>query len=485
MEAKTPDEHVHNLEAKTPDEHVPLGGHAPIFRARWCLRGDMQRKGFDFDETFSPTIKQRSVRFLAALAAHTGLPMRGFDFKGAYLNAKAERESYIRVPDRYTDGKPEYCSLLLNLYGGCDAGRTWHLLLANTMMKDEGYARCAADPCVFIKSVGNQPAVVGVYNDDGISVALPTVSDRFLERIGAKFPLVDLGVLNNFMGVRVRQNPEQHRVALDQEDYVVNTLLPTVGMSDCNPAPTPAQAGLQLTREQSPQSEEEKAARSFTTQLYQMACGQLVWMGFTRPDIAFIVHMLCRFISNPGEPHWRALKRLCRYLKPSSHLGLVYEGRPIFRAMGYTDADYANDLEHRRSYSGWVIMLSGAPVAWGVQVQRSVATSTTDAEYFALAAAVKELLWWIDFMAETHTLGERPLLLNDNQAAIAMAHSENGATSRTKHIAVRMHFVRDVIMQGFIELAHCPSPHMLADIFTKLLGKGLFQTIAMQLVAAP
>ena len=212
-------------------------------------------------------------------------------------------------------------------------------------------------------------------------------------------------------------------------------------MEDVNPNDVPADPGVVLSCETSPFTDEKCVP-------YREAIGSLMFLAVTtRPDIAFSVNMVSRFQANPGQLHWNAVKRIFKYLKATSHYGIVYSPEDIdsFRLLGYSDADFAGDVDSRKSTSGYVFKISGGPVTWSTEKQSTVSTSTTEAEYIAASTAVKELLWLVQLLKDLDESemcsGGVPLLI-DNQSAIKLIKNPV-FHRRSKHIDVRYHFIRE------------------------------------------
>ena len=167
-------------------------------------------------------------------------------------------------------------------------------------------------------------------------------------------------------------------------------------MQDSKPVKVPIPVGVRLSVEQCPKTQEEEEDMSRVP--YASAVGSLMYaMVCTRPDIAHAMGVLSRFMSKPGKEHWTAVKRVFRYLRGTSDYGLCYQGRPgldrVLDIHGFVDADWARDLDQRRSTSGYVFNLFGGAVNWMSKKQSVVALSTTEAEYMAATHASKEAVW--------------------------------------------------------------------------------------------
>ncbi|KRZ27699.1 Retrovirus-related Pol polyprotein from transposon TNT 1-94 [Trichinella pseudospiralis] len=134
----------------------------------------------------------------------------------------------------------------------------------------------------------------------------------------------------------------------------------------------------------------------------------------------------------------------------------------------YSDSDWGNDRDDRRSISGWVVCHSGAAIAWTSKKQRTVALSTTEAEYMALSHAAKETAWLRSLQSELEKESSKPTLLCDNSGAVSISTGQS-SSARTRHIDIRYHFVKEKIQEGEIEMRQIPSADNAADMFTKAL----------------
>lgn len=217
----------------------------------------------------------------------------------------------------------------------------------------------------------------------------------------------------------------------------------------------------------------------FDRTVYQSAVGSLLYMSTsTRPDIAFAVGNVARFSANPTRLHWTGVKRIFRYLKGTSDMGLYYSSSVEDDLVGYSDSDWAGDCDDRRSVSGYMFKLCGAPISWRSKKQTTVALSTAEAEYVALSSATQEAVWLKQLLSEllAKQQSKAVLIYEDNQSAISMARNAQ-FHGRTKHIDIRHHFVREKVNDGTIDLKYCPTDRMLADVLTKGLARPAFETL--------
>jgi hypothetical protein len=272
----------------------------------------------------------------------------------------------------------------------------------------------------------------------------------------------DLGIAEKFLGMEIEYS-EDGSVKLHQEQYLCN-LLKRHGMQDCNPISMPLDTSIKLTKaiDTEPLVDSKEYA-SIVGGLMFAAC-------VTRPDLMCAVGQLSQFLNKPISQHMLAAKRVLRYLKGTLRLGIRY-GRPTTPLAGFSDADWAGDIDSRKSTTGYVIMLNNGAIAWRSQRQPTVALSTMEAEYMALTEATKELLWMRGFLMELGYGTDNPTdLFTDSQSALAL--SKNPVShARSKHIDVRHHFVRNAIQDNVVWVQHIPTEDMTADSLTKALGR--------------
>jgi hypothetical protein len=209
---------------------------------------------------------------------------------------------------------------------------------------------------------------------------------------------------------------------------------------------------------------------------YRSLIGSLRYIVNTRPDLAYAVGVVSRYMEAPGKDHWLVVKRILRYLKGTVGYGCRYikggEMQPML--LGYSDSDYAGDVEDRKSTSSAVYFLGKSLVTWSSQKQKIVTLSSCEAEYVAAATAACQGIWLSRLIADM--VGTKVVtvkLLMDNMSAIALSrnpvHHE-----RSKHIDTKYHFLRECIEEGKVEVDHIGTADQLADIFTKALGRVKF-----------
>jgi hypothetical protein len=185
-------------------------------------------------------------------------------------------------------------------------------------------------------------------------------------------------------------------------------------------------------------------------------------------------------MANPSKEHWSGVKRVLRYVKGTMNMGLIYRKSSDFNLHGFSDADWAGDEMTRKSMSGFIFKLGDSTISWGSKKQSVVALSTTEAEYIALSLACQEAVWLRNLLGDFKLKQEETIIYEDNQGAITLSKNPSNH-SRTKHIDIKYHYVRDLITRKEVNILYCPSKNMLGDIFTKGLPRGQFETLREQM----
>jgi hypothetical protein len=443
-----------------------LDGHIARFKARLVAKGYSQVPGEDFDLTFAPVARWDSIRTILSIAAIRDMELRHLDIKTAYLNGHLEEEIYMKMPSIAGNG---YWLLKKGLYGLKQAGRAWYIEFSGTM-QNIGFARCESDWGVYKRSHGNDLALATTIVDD-IALATDTKeeSDAITNELRKKYELTDGGDLTLMAACRVTRWRNRRSLMLDQELYTT-TLLRDFQMDTANGTLTPFPSKCYLTRDMCPKTEEERT--ELTKIPYRRLIGKLIYLVVaSRPDIAWAVRELSKFVSNYGWDHWKAAKHLLRYLSGTRSRGLIFGNvdnpYPIFRT--FTDSDWATG-EDRKSISGYIIMIGGGPVAWSSKQQAVIALSSCEAEYLSTSHGARETVWLKSLLDELGFPQTEPPLYCDNTGTIQCAQDPH-SHSKMKHIDIRHHFIRDCVNRGLIHVIHIPGIENIADLLTKCLGK--------------
>ena len=249
-------------------------------------------------------------------------------------------------------------------------------------------------------------------------------------------------------------------------------MLEKYNLQDAKPVSTPADSNVRLRKD-------DNVSKAVDSVMYQSIVGSLLYAAVaTRPDISQAVGVVSKFSSKPSEAHLTAVKRILRYLKGSLDITLQYRKTEDGSSLiGYSDADYAGDLDDRHSTSGNLFLISNGPVSWLSKKQPIVTLSTCEAEYVALSTATQEAVWIKRLLSNFHVSQKQAtVIMEDNQGAICIAKNPV-VQARTKHIDIRHHYIREAVSDGRVSLQYCPTEEMIADIFTKPLPKAKFEKL--------
>jgi hypothetical protein len=452
-------------------------GSIERYKARLVAKGYSQVEGLDYSETFAPVAKFPSIRTVLAIAASEDMEIHQMDVKTAFLNGFVEEEIYMAQPEGFVKPGEEnlVCKLRKTIYGLKQAPRAWNKVI-DDFLKSLGFQRCAADHCIYVISSKEGILYLVIYVDDLI---LASKSLELLEAVKQelkrRFQMADMGELEYFLGVVMTRNRLKRRISLSQKHYSLQ-ILKRFNMQDCKAVGTPMEPGQKLIKSQEPQTREELLEMAVIP--YRNAVGSLIYVMLgTRPDLAAAVGSVSQFMANPGKQHWQAVKRILRYLKGTADMEICLgSARSKWELVGYSDADWGSNLDDRRSVTGFVFLLNG-PISWQSKKQPTVALSSTEAEYMALSQATKEAMWLRSLLGELgYAQGHPTRLLGDNQGSLALS-SNPVQHSRSKHIDIRHHFIREAIEDEKIMLEYCNTRDMIADILTKPLTRQQFSKL--------
>jgi hypothetical protein len=279
----------------------------------------------------------------------------------------------------------------------------------------------------------------------------------------------DVGNTHRLLGMRVDQDLEAGTVTLSQRAYF-EKMLTDFGLENVKLRSTPLPVGIVLDSTMSPTTPEDRAL--MVGKPYREVVGSVMWGQLaTRPDLSYPVSIFSRFQTNPGIEHWRALLHTVGYIRNTLDYALVYRRNALLTPFGYFDSDYGGCLDTRRSTSGQVFIMAGAPVSWASKRQATVALSTVEAEYISLTRAAQQLKWMYAWMTEVGLEQALPgLLYGDNRGAIDLSKTTK-SHSKVKHIDIRHHYIRELVHKGELKVDFIRGNENPADLFTKPLPR--------------
>ncbi|KAL0433573.1 UNVERIFIED_CONTAM: Retrovirus-related Pol polyprotein from transposon TNT 1-94 [Sesamum latifolium] len=384
-------------------------GNIERHKARLVAKGFTQREGIDYTDTFSPVSKKDSLRTIMALVAHFDMDLHQMDVKTAFLNGELEEEVYMEQPEGFSSSNGEHlvCKLKKSIYGLKQASRQWYLKF-HDVISSFGFVENIMDQCIYQKN----------------------------------FEMKEMGEASYVIGVKIHRDRSRCILGLSQETYI-NKVLERFQMKDCSPGVAPIVKGDKLYLNQCPRNDLEREQMKDIP--YASAIGSLMYAQVcTRPDIAFAVGMLGRFQSNPSLDHWRAAKKVMRYLQGTKDYMLMYRRTENLEVVGYSDLDFAGCVDSRKSTSGYIFMIaSGAATSHGV--------------------------WLKSFISGLRIMDSisRPLRrYSDNSAAVFMAKN-NKSGSQSKYIDIKYLATRERVKEGKVVIEHISTELMLADPLTK------------------
>ena len=430
-------------------------------KARLVAQGFTQLEGLDYDETFAPVARLEAIRLFLAFASFMDFKVYQMDVKTAFLHGELGEEVFLKQPPGFEIAElPNHVYRLDKaVYGLKQAPRAWYETLA-AYLQEKGYKRGAIDKTLFIKWSGKSIILAQVYVDDIIfGSTCEKLSNEFAEVMASKFEMSLMGELNFFLGLQVKQLP--NGIFINQSKYT-NDMLKKFSFADAKPAKTPMSPSVKLNA--------DPTGVEVNPTLYRGMIGSLMYLTASRPDITFATSMCAHFQANPKESHLTAVKRIFRYLKHNPNLGLWYPKDSDFELIGYTDSDHAGCQVDRKSTSGGCQMLGDRLISWSSKKQHSVACSSAEAEYIAAGSCCAQVLWIQNQLLDYgHKFTKTPICC-DNTSAILITKNPV-QHSKTKHIEIRYHFIRDNVEKGKVELQYIPTDNQIADIFTKALDE--------------
>ncbi|XP_026381076.1 uncharacterized protein LOC113275735 [Papaver somniferum] len=387
------------------------------------------------------------MRVLLSIAAIRGWSLHQLDVNNAFLQGDLDEEIYMKLPP------------------GLGSEGHSKVLLA------EGFQKSLCDNSLFTYHKGNTSIFVLIYVDDIIITGTDNIFITSLKsRLASYFSIKDLGKLQYFLGIDVSRSSKG--IFLCQRKYILD-ILKDSGLTGSRTSSFPMDAHLKLTSEAGTPLPDPS--------IYRRLIGRLLYLTVTRPDITYAVNYLSQFMQRPHSSHLDAANHVLRYLKGTIGHGIFLASSTPLILKGYTDSDWAGCPMTRRSTTGYLVTIGNSPVSWKSKKQPTVARSSAEAEYRALAHLTTELQWLRYLFQDLRIPCILPIIVScDSQAAIHIAQNPV-FHERTKHIEIDCYFVREKLLNGLIKPQHLQSSEQLADLFTKPLGVKQFQHLVSKL----
>ncbi|GJX41772.1 retrovirus-related pol polyprotein from transposon TNT 1-94 [Tanacetum coccineum] len=396
-------------------------------------KGYAQKEGIDFEESFAPVARLEAVRLFIAYAAHKSFTVYQMDVKTSFLYGPLKEEVYVNQPDGFVDPyhPDQVYRLKKALYGLKQAPRAWYDELSNFLVS-KGFSKGSIDPTL-------------------------------------KFDISMMEELKFFLGIQIHQSPRG--IFINQAKYA-QEILKKHGMTSCDSIGTPmATKHLDADLNGTPVDQTK----------YRSMVGALMYLIASRP---YIVHATCycaRYQAKPTENHLTAVKWIFRYLKDSINMGLWYPKDTGFELTVFSNLDHAGCLDSHKSTSGGIQFLGGDKlVSWSSKKQDCTLMSSAEAEYVSLSACCAQVLWLRTQLTDYGFHFDKIPMYCDSKAAIAISCNPV-LHSRTKHINVRYHFIKEQVEKGIVELFFVGTEYQLANLFTKALSEDRFKYLVRRL----
>lgn len=423
------------------------------YKARVVARGFTQVPGLNYDETFSPVASYTTIRVFLSVAAARGWDIQQLDAVTAFLNAQLHEEIYVTPPDGYRMGN-EVWKLHKALSGLEQAGREWWKTLAASLECID-LVSADADSCLWF-STSNHVLLITVVDDFAITGTSEAI-EAVIKHLEDSFAMKRMGELKLFVGLQITRDRAAKTISIGQQRYIDKLLdrFSTSNFKHIN-LPIPAKQHFQHATEL-----DELVDPTF----YLQHVGSIMFLMLaSRPDLAFACALFSRYNRNPTTVHLAAVRRVLQYIASTRNFKLTLGGSTTIT--GYVDAAWADDRDTGRSSCGYVFTIGQGAVSWSSHLQSLVCKSTCEAELVAATSAASEAVWLAQLLSAFNIQVTPITLYGDNTGALGLAKN-NKSHGRTKHLAVRWFFVRDLVEDNTIDFKYISTHDQLADALTK------------------
>jgi hypothetical protein len=455
------------------------------FKSRIVARGFTQEYGINYNETFSPVAKFKSIKLLLSLAASQNLEIKQLDVKTAFLNANLDEEIYMQPPPGYEEkDKSLVWKLEKALYGLKQSPYCWNKEV-DTYMKQLGYQPIQSDVCIYVKPGKTNKIIIGLYVDDCVIIYDKLDEPIWLhdkQLLSTKYEINDLGDCKFILNMQVIRERPKHKIYLSQSNYIEKALK-ELNFTDSKEVLNPATADM---LDQPVDKTDLKPLDSSQHHLYRSIVGMILWTAITtRIDVAYACSILTHHLATPYAHHLTAARKVLRYLATTKNYCLVFGNKLLTSPQdttidAYADASWGNST-NRKSTSGVIIKINNDLCFWSSKRQPVVALSTCEAEYISIAESIKEALWFQTWLNEVYNIKPIINVFNDNLSSIQITKNDTNH-GRTKHIDIRYHFIRDHISKGNVKAQWIDNTNQIADLLTKTVKNQSFTTNVSKLL---
>nr|GEW16537.1 hypothetical protein [Tanacetum cinerariifolium] len=398
-------------------------------KARLVARGYHQEEGINFEESFAPVARLEAIRIFLTYAANKNMFVYQMDVKTMFLNGNLWEEVYVSQPDGFVDldNHNHMYKLKKALYGLKQAPCAWYDMLSSFLISQD-FSKGLVDPTLFIHRNSNDLLLVRIYVDDIIFAAsTPELYDLFSKIMCSKFKMSMMGKISFFLGLQISQSPRG--IFINQSKYALESLQ-KYGFESCDPVDTPMVEKSKL--------DEDKEGKGVDSSHYRGMISTLLYLTANRPDLQFAICMCARCGSTGCQ-------------------------------------------DTRCSTSGSLQFLGDRLISWSSKRQKSVAISSTKAKYTALSGCA-QILWMRSQLIDCGLEFNKIPMYCDNKSAISLCYN-NVQHSRSKHIDIRYHFIKEHVENGVIKLYFVNTEYQLIDLFTKALARERIEFLNNKLVA--
>ncbi|KAD4180452.1 hypothetical protein E3N88_29043 [Mikania micrantha] len=434
-------------------------------KARLVVQGFKQIEGIDYDEVFAPVARLEAIRLFLSFVAYRKFKVFQLDVKSAFLYGSLKETVYVCQPPGFEDPihRDQVYILDKALYGLHQAPQAWYETLS-THLIEHGFNRGQIDKTLFYREKGKDILLVQIYVDDIIFGSTDEqMCLEFKQVMIEKFEMSAMSDIKFFLGLQIDQSDDG--IFIHQTKYIQD-VLKRFSMLDCKPISTPIQPNHGI--------EPDIKGELIDATLYRGMIGSLMYLTASRPDIVFATSICARYQSKPKVSHLIAVKRILHYLKGTPNTGLWYPKDDNYSFHAYSDSDYGGCKTDSKSTTGGAQFLGEKLVSWQCKKQTSVATSTCEAEYVAAVSCCSQVLWIQQQMRDYALNFITTPIHVDNEAAITITKNPV-YHSRSKHIDIRFHFIRDCYEKKLIDVVKIHTNEQRADLLTKAFDKQRFE----------